>query len=126
MTALQQLLEQAIGKCSPSNGTELAKRVGVTRAAVSMWKQGGVITEKHLAALIDVAGVDASVGVEVLAEQATTKPERAMWTSLLTRLATAAMLAVVAFGSIPIANASIEQGIENPRVGGSIPSPATI
>ncbi|QWF18587.1 DUF3693 domain-containing protein [Lysobacter capsici] len=126
MSALNSLLDKAIAKCEPKNDSALAKRLGLTRASVSRWRHDGAITLEHLSALINLAGEKPEIAILVMEEQATTPASRYVWGTLARRLATAAMLAVVAFGSIPIAKASIEQGIENPRVGGSIPSPATI
>lgn len=95
MDALKNLLDKATERCSPSNGEGLAKKLGVTRSAVSKWRTGSPIAEKHLTALIEVAHADPRVAVTVLQEQATTSQERSVWGALARQLGAAAALAIV-------------------------------
>lgn len=79
MDTLNNLLDNARNLCSPSTDAALAVKLGVSKSAVSLWRKGGQITEKHLTALIEFAKADARLAVVVLAEQATTKQERSVW-----------------------------------------------
>jgi transcriptional regulator with XRE-family HTH domain len=103
MNTLNILLDKAVAACSPSNGEELGRRIGVSRSAVSKWRTGGVITEKHLTALISIAHADPRLAITVLQEQATTAPERSVWGSLARQLGAAAAVAVAAL--MPLGNA---------------------
>ena len=96
MTALNELLNQAVQKCDPSNDAALAARLGVSRSAISLWRKGEGIREKHLTQLIALVGADPEVAVMVLREQATTHAERAVWGALARRLGAAAAVAAVA------------------------------
>lgn len=91
MNTLNKLLDKAEKRCTPSNGAELARKIKCSRAAVSLWHKGGTINEKHLAALIDVAAVDPAAAVHVMAEQATTRQEKAVWGALLARVSALGM-----------------------------------
>lgn len=96
MDALRDLVDKAIEHCSPNNGAELARRLGLSRSSVSLWRQGKHIEPKHLTALIHIAQADATVALRVLQEQANSRPEREVWGSLARRLGAAAAIAVVA------------------------------
>jgi len=96
MSALTDLLNQAVQKCDPNNDAALAARLGVSRSAVSLWRKGEGIREKHLTQLIALVGADPEIAVMVLREQATTHAERAVWGALARRLGAAAAVAVVA------------------------------
>lgn len=96
MTKINSLIDKAAGVCSPANDSALAARLHLSRSAVSLWRRGGAISEKHLTALIALADVDAATAVEILEQQAETKPQKAVWGALAKRLAaTATLLAVV-------------------------------
>lgn len=103
MSALSDLLNQAAQKCDPANDAALAARLGVSRSAISLWRKGEGIREKHLAALISIAHADPRMAVTVLQEQATTASERSVWGSLAKQLGAAAMLAIAAL--LPVGNA---------------------
>ena len=64
----------------------LSERLGVTRATVSKWRQGGAITDEHLAKLIEIAHADPALFVRVREEAARTKAEKALWGPLWDRL----------------------------------------
>ena len=64
----------------------LSERLGVTRATVSKWRQGGAITDEHLAKLIEIAHADLALFVRVREEAARTKAEKALWGPLWDRL----------------------------------------
>lgn len=98
MTAINKLLDKALAACSLNSDRALAKRMHVSPSAVSLWRKGGQITEKHLTALIALADVDEVTALEVLAEQAETKPQKAVWSALLQRVGTAAAVALCAIG----------------------------
>jgi hypothetical protein len=98
MKAINGLIDQAATKCSPPNDSGLAARMHLSRSAVSLWRKGGAIKEKHLTALIVLADVDEVTALEVLAEQAETKPEKAVWSALLQRVGAAAALVLCAIG----------------------------
>jgi hypothetical protein len=98
MTKLTDLIDRAASVCNPSNDSALAARMHVSRSAVSLWRKGGAISEKHLTALIALADVDERTAIEVLAEQAETKPQKAVWNALLQRLGTAAVVTLCAIG----------------------------
>ena len=96
MNTLNKLLDKAIKRCSPSSGEGLGLRLGVSRSAVSKWRNGGIITEEHLTALVEIAGESPAVAVQVLAEQARTHAGRAVWGSLLRQLGAAAVIGAAA------------------------------
>ena len=97
MDTLRDLVDKAIEHCSPSSGAELARRMGLSRSSVSLWRQGKHIEPKHLTALIHIAKVDATVATKVLQEQSNSRSEREVWTTLAKQLGAAAVLAVAAF-----------------------------
>lgn len=98
MNPINGLIDQAAAKCEPANDSALAKRMHVSRSAVSLWRKGGTITEKHLTALIVLADVDEVTALRVLEAQAETKPQKAVWTALLHRLGATAAVALCALG----------------------------
>lgn len=100
MSNLTNLIDRAVAVCNPSNDSALAARMHVSRSAVSLWRKGGTISEKHLTALIALADVDERTAIEVLAEQAETKPQRAVWNALLRRLGTVGVLALCTIGGV--------------------------
>ena len=100
MEAINALLDKAAAKCSPSNDSALAARMHVSRSAVSLWRHGGHIKEKHLTALIVLADVDSTTALKVLAEQSESRPEKAVWNDLLKRLG--AVAAAVLVTALPL------------------------
>lgn len=98
MNPISGLIDQAASKCEPANDSALAKRMHVSRSAVSLWRKGGTITEKHLTALIVLADVDEVTALKVLEAQAETKPQKAVWSALLHRLGATAALVLCAIG----------------------------
>lgn len=102
MSALTDLLDQAVQKCEPANDAALAVRLGVSRSAISLWRKGEGIREKHLTQLISAVGADPEVAVLVLREQATTHAERAVWGALARKLGAAAAVVAVAVIALPL------------------------
>lgn len=96
MTTLDDLLDSAKRARSISSDAALAVKLGVTKQSLSQWRKGGVITEKHLTALIDLAHADPASAVLVLREQATTAAERHVWGALARQLGVAAVVALAA------------------------------
>ena len=86
MTTLDRILDAAKARCEPANDSEVARRLKVSRSLVSLWRQGEPISEKQLAALVDLSRLDAGLAVEVLKEQAQTDAQRVIWGSLSGRL----------------------------------------
>ena len=114
MSALSELLDQAVQKCDPSNDAALAARLGVSRSAVSLWRKGEGIREKYLTQLIALVGADPEVAVMVLREQATTHAERAVWGALARKLGAAAVVSVAAL--LPMGNVSATNIAETTQV----------
>lgn len=96
MSAVNKLLDKALKTCSLNSDRALAQRMHVSPSAISLWRKGGQINEKHLTALIALADVDEATAIAVLAEQAETKPQKAVWNALLQRLGAAAAVLLVA------------------------------
>lgn len=94
MTQVNKVIDKAVAMCNPQNDSALAVRMHVSRSAVSLWRKGGAISEKHLTALITLADVDAATAIAVLAEQAETKPQKAVWGELARRLSATAAIAL--------------------------------
>lgn len=125
MNLISGLIDQAVSKCDPANDSALAKRMHVSRSAVSLWRKGGTITEKHLTALIVLADVDEVTALKVLEAQAETKPQKAVWSALLHRLGATAALVLCAIGfsgamtgkAYAVSVSETEQGSQN----GSMP-----
>ena len=112
MRTLNDLLNAAAARCTPSNDTGTAAAVGVSRSAVSTWRHGGVITPEHLSKLIDRAQADPAIAVTILQAQAKTREQRALWSALARRLGAAASVAAVALLTLQPSYASPEkQGV---------------
>jgi transcriptional regulator with XRE-family HTH domain len=103
MPAMNSLLDKAAASCSPPNDSELARRLGVSRSAVSLWRRGQPPKDEHLAALIAMAQQDPALAVLIRQEQATTKAERALWGPLWDRLSPATTRVVGALALCAIA-----------------------
>lgn len=67
MPTLNKLLDIARETCT--SDAEIARRLGLTRAAVSAWRNGGRITPAHLGKLIALTEQESSAYALVLAEQ---------------------------------------------------------
>ena len=91
----------AVKVCNPPNATGLAKKLGVTKAAVSMWRHGGKIKDDHLMALIKVAQADPALAVLVRTEGAETADAKKAWGVVWDRLSpvtTVIGVCLLAFG----------------------------
>lgn len=71
--------------CSPATDMQLAKKLGVTRSAVSLWRSGGNIKDGHLMALIKLAQADPALAVLVRTEGADPATKKA-WEMVWDRL----------------------------------------
>ena len=106
MSALNSLLDKAREVCE--SDAAIARKLGVTRAAVSAWRGGGKITPAHLARLIDLTHQDPAIAVQVLREQESEPAEHRLWAVLWDRLSPAAttvagvMLALTSAASMHI------------------------
>lgn len=103
MAALTDLLDKAKETRSLPSDMALAEALGLKRQSIFQWRKGtSVPSDAHIAQLCALADVD---GPEYLArihsENATSRAERALWGSVLSRLAQAAAIAVIALGSLP-------------------------
>ncbi|MEC5115427.1 DUF3693 domain-containing protein [Xanthomonas oryzae] len=86
MNTQNKLIDMAVKVCNPPNATGLAKKLGVTKAAVSMWRHGGKIKDDHLMALINVAQADPALAVLVRTEGAETADAKKAWSVVWDRL----------------------------------------
>lgn len=84
MHTLNKLLDKSRELCG--SDSETGKQLGVSRSAVSLWRQGGKITPAHLAKLIHLTQQDPALSVQVMAEQDASPEELAMWRTLWDRL----------------------------------------
>ena len=95
MNTLNKMLDSAIKACALSSDAQLAAKLGVSRSAVSLWRQGRVIKEDHLAALLQLSKCDPIEALRVLEEQASTKASKSLWHHAVMKLSSAAMLGVM-------------------------------
>ncbi|WP_428946541.1 DUF3693 domain-containing protein [Xanthomonas oryzae pv. oryzicola] len=104
MQSTNALIDKVKEECSFPSDNALAQRLGVTRALVSGWRNGRyAIPDERIAHLCSMAKLDgASWLAQIHTERAGSSTERALWQSILDRLApiTAVVgaLAVVAVG----------------------------
>lgn len=103
MATINSLLDKAAALCNPPNDSELARRLGVSRSAVSLWRKGQPPKDEHLAQLIALAHQDPALAVLIRQEQATTKAERQLWGPLWDRLSPATTQVVGALALCAIA-----------------------
>lgn len=102
MTALAELIAHARTHSGAASDTELGGQVGVSRQTLNEWRAGEKrITDEHLARLIELAGADPSVAIQVRASLAKSAQERRLWTALARRIGVAATLAAAALLAIP-------------------------
>ncbi|MFA1288178.1 DUF3693 domain-containing protein [Xanthomonas axonopodis pv. nakataecorchori] len=96
MPAINALLDKVKESCSLPSDNVLSQRIGVTRAAVSMWRNGGKpVPDERIAQLCAMAKLDGGEWMaRIHAERAASPAEKALWRSVLDRLSAAA--AVVA------------------------------
>lgn len=84
MSTLNKLLDKAREMCV--SDADVARRLGLSRSAVSVWRQGGKITPAHLARLIEFTQQDPALAVQVLQEQDAEPAEVRLWGALWDRL----------------------------------------
>ncbi|MBB5676844.1 DUF3693 domain-containing protein [Xanthomonas arboricola] len=99
-----KLIDMAVKVCNPPNATGLAAKMGVTKAAVSMWRHGGKIKDDHLMALIKIAQADPALAVLVRTEGAETADAKKAWGALWDRLSPVTTVIggiVLAIGMMP-------------------------
>ncbi|MBO9761941.1 DUF3693 domain-containing protein [Xanthomonas phaseoli] len=96
MPAINALLDKVKESCSLPSDNVLSQRIGVTRAAVSMWRSGNKpVPDERIAQLCAMAKLDGGEWMaRIHAERAASPAEKALWRSVLDRLSAAA--AVVA------------------------------
>lgn len=87
MNTLNYLLDKAKEVCV--SDAAIARKLGVSPSAVSLWRSGGKITSAHVAKLITLTQQDPALAVQVLAEQDAPPEERRMWGALWDRLSPA-------------------------------------
>ncbi|MCC5067062.1 helix-turn-helix domain-containing protein [Xanthomonas campestris] len=86
MDEKNKLLDKARVSCKCESDGALARRMGVTRAAVSSWRHGQRMDDKNLAALLELAGEHPRVAIFIKNEDAETAAEKAVWGELTRRL----------------------------------------
>lgn len=91
MNTLNNLLDKALKTCGLPSDAQLAAKMGVSRSAVSLWRQGAAIKEAHLAELVKLAKGSVLDAVQVMEEQATTKASKDLWSKALLKLAAVAI-----------------------------------
>ncbi|MEQ7962493.1 DUF3693 domain-containing protein [Xanthomonas hortorum pv. pelargonii] len=99
-----KLIDMAVKVCNPPNATGLAAKMGVTKAAVSIWRHGGKIKDDHLMALIKIAQADPALAVLVRTEGAETAEAKKAWGALWDRLSPVTKVIgamVLAIGMMP-------------------------
>ena len=103
MTAAIELLDKYKKTCSLASDNACAKKLGVTRAAVSAWRNGLRQPESNvIAQLADAIGEDFGFWLaRIEAERARTPEAAKPWAALAKRLAQVAMIALIAgIGSV--------------------------
>ena len=83
METLNKLLDKSREMCG--SDSETAKRIGVSRSAVSLWRKGGKITPEHLAKLIHLTQQDPVLSVQVMVEKDSSPEEQEMWDTVAQR-----------------------------------------
>jgi len=93
MKAVNNLLDKVREECCIPSDNALSKKLGVTRALVSGWRLGRyAVQDEHIAQMCAMAKVDPVIWLaKIHEERAVSKIEKAMWSSMLTRLAAAAI-----------------------------------
>lgn len=100
-----KLLDKARSMCVPPTDMQLAKKLGVTRSAVSLWRSGNNIKDGHLMALIKLAQADPALAVLVRTEGADPATKKA-WEMVWDRLSPVTTVIgglVLAIGMMPAA-----------------------
>ncbi len=101
-----KLLDKARSVCTPKTDTQLAAKLGVTKAAVSLWRNGGNIKDEHLMKLIKLAQADPALAVLVRTEGAESPEAKKAWSVVWDRLSpvtTVIGALVLALGMMPVA-----------------------
>ncbi|HHW4673418.1 MAG TPA: DUF3693 domain-containing protein, partial [Xylella fastidiosa subsp. pauca] len=83
MNTINKLLDKAKEMCNRGSDGALAKKIGVSRQSLHVWRQGGKIKDEHLALLIEIAQADERTFIKVREEEADTATERRIWKSML-------------------------------------------
>lgn len=97
MNDTNELVTAAKTKLGVRNDSEFARRIGVSRQAVSHWKSGtNCMDERTAAELARIVGVDPRDAViMVQAERAKNEKDRKFWRDLLSTTATLTIMPVV-------------------------------
>jgi hypothetical protein len=96
----EKLIDLAIARCDPPNGTALGVRVGVSRQLVSDWRRGvAPMADERVTAVCQVAGVDPAVWLPAVRAGQTTGDVSRAWLAAARRLGFAASLLAVGVAS---------------------------
>jgi hypothetical protein len=86
MQTINKLLDSAAKACNAPSDRQLAKKLGVSPSAVSLWRKGDPIKDGHLIEVIELAQADPALLVLVRQETAAAKSEKKAWGALWDRL----------------------------------------
>ncbi|MCC5061870.1 DUF3693 domain-containing protein, partial [Xanthomonas campestris] len=104
MSTLNNLLDKARKACPRDSDYSLSQELGLSRTAVSRWRNGARISQPELAKIIEMAQADPALAVQVLAEQEGTPEEHRMWSAVWDRLSPVTTVIgglVLAIGMMP-------------------------
>jgi hypothetical protein len=103
MSAVEKLLDKAKDSCSPPNYSALAARMGVSRQALSRWKNGTEpMPDERIAQAATMAKADSGQWLLTIHAERAEGAAAKGWESLLRRFGAAAAVAVVAL--MPLGN----------------------
>lgn len=86
MKTINKLLDKASEACSVTSDRQLAKKIGVSPSAISLWRSGKQIKDDHLMTVIKLAQADPALAVLVRTEGAESPAEKAGWSLVWDRL----------------------------------------
>lgn len=86
MQTINKLLDTAMKACEVPSDRQLAKLVGVSPSAISLWRSGKQIKDDHLMTVIKLAKADPALAVLVRTEGAESAAEKAGWSVVWDRL----------------------------------------
>ncbi|WP_414616367.1 DUF3693 domain-containing protein [Stenotrophomonas geniculata] len=86
MKTINKLLDKASEACAVTSDRQLAKKIGVSPSAISLWRSGKQIKDDHLMTVIKLAQADPALAVLVRTEGAESPAEKAGWSLVWDRL----------------------------------------
>lgn len=104
MQTINKLLDTAMKACEVPSDRQLAKLIGVSPSAVSLWRSGKQIKDDHLMTVIKLAQADPALAVLVRTEGAESAAEKAGWSVVWDRLSPVTTVIgglVLAIGMMP-------------------------